>query len=221
MKTFLKNRAFVLKVYPLGEADRNLLLLTEDFGKIHCLVKGIAKSKKRERVATEAMSYVEFQFYKKGDQFIVNQFSSLEIYTGIRGDLDRLGIALYLLHLVNQFVYEGYRVPKIFQLLEKSLDFLNRTEDRKEQVLLLAFFLLSLMQEEGIVEEAELRLSLEENEAELLELLLGKQIVKIRSQERYDVPKILNLIRRLEYYVGETLEIKISMKDYMLGGNLC
>lgn len=221
MKTFIKNRAFVLKVYPVGEADRNLVLLSEDFGKIHSLVKGITKSKKRERVATEALSFVEFQFYKKGEHFVINQFSSLDIYENIRGDLDRLGIALYLLHLVNQFVYEGYRVPKIFQLLEKSLDFLNREENRKQQVLLLAFFLLTLLREEGILEEEVLKKRLKEEEKNLLGLLLQKKIAEIRSEAVYDIPRILSLIRQLEQYVGETLEITISMKEYMLGGELC
>ena len=47
MSKFIRNKAFVLGNYSFGEADRNLIVLTEDFGKIQLTVKGILKSKKK------------------------------------------------------------------------------------------------------------------------------------------------------------------------------
>ena len=67
MSKFIRNKAFVLGNYSFGEADRNLIVLTEDFGKIQLTVKGILKSKKRDKVATEALSYVDLLLYKKGE----------------------------------------------------------------------------------------------------------------------------------------------------------
>ena len=49
MSKFIRNKAFVLGNYSFGEADRNLIVLTEDFGKIQLTVKGILKSKKEKK----------------------------------------------------------------------------------------------------------------------------------------------------------------------------
>ncbi|MCI7342450.1 MAG: DNA repair protein RecO [Fusobacterium necrophorum] len=218
MTKFISNKAFVLGNYSFGEADRNLILLTEDFGKIQLTVKGILKSKRRDKVATEPISYVEFLLYKKGEQFIVNDFSLLESFENIRQDLDSLGVAFYLLAVLNKFVFEGYRVPKIFRLLKNSLYYLNQERDRRKQLLLLDYFLFFLMQEEGIFRMDEILEHLSFEEKEISRLLYQKKIESILKEEEYTEEKLFFLIKKMERYIREKLDIDISIEQYMMGG---
>ncbi|KYM43362.1 DNA repair protein RecO [Fusobacterium necrophorum] len=218
MTKFISNKAFVLGNYSFGEADRNLILLTEDFGKIQLTVKGILKSKRRDKVATEPISYVEFLLYKKGEQFIVNDFSLLESFENIRQDLDSLGVAFYLLAVLNKFVFEGYRVPKIFRLLKNSLYYLNQERDRRKQLLLLNYFLFFLMQEEGIFRMDEILEHLSFEEKEISRLLYQKKIESILKEEEYTEEKLFFLIKKMERHIREKLDIDISIEQYMMGG---
>lgn len=218
MTKFISNKAFVLGNYSFGEADRNLILLTEDFGKIQLTVKGILKSKRRDRVATEPVSYVEFLLYRKGEQFIVNDFSLLESFENIRQDLDSLGVAFYLLAVLNKFVFEGYRVPKIFRLLKNSLYYLNQERDRRKQLLLLGYFLFFLMQEEGIFRMDEILEHLSFEEKEISRLLYQKKIESILKEEEYTEERLFFLIKKMERYIREKLDIDISIEQYMMGG---
>lgn len=218
---FFHNKAFVLGNYSSGEADRILLLLTEDFGKIQVVIKGIRKSKKREKIATEVLSYVDFTLYKKGEQFIVSNFSSIDIFMGIRSDLNRVGFAMYLMDIVNKFVFEGYRVPKIFQLLKNSIYYLEKETDLKKQTLLLNYFLYRIIKEEGILEEIEFqsRLSLEEKN---IFCFLEKNAVKeIQKKEEYTLEHMMRLMKSFENYIGEKMDTKINIDCYMMGGLIC
>lgn len=218
---FLHNKAFVLGSYLSGEADRVLVLLTEDFGKIQVTIKGIRKSKKREKIATEVLSYVDFTFYKKADQFIVSSFSSTEIFMGIRSDLNRIGFGFYLVDIVNKFVFEGYRVPKIFQLLKNSLYYLERETDLRKQVILLLYFLYRMIREEGILEKSELGSKLSQEESEIFSLLERSEVKGIQEDQKYKVEKIMATIRKLESYVTDKLDTKVEIDRYMMGGLLC
>lgn len=218
MSKFIRNKAFILGNYSFGEADRNLIVLTEDFGKIQLTVKGILKSKKRDKVATEALSYVDFLLYKKGDQFIVSDFSLIENFNNIRQDLDSLSFAFYILAIVNKFVFEGYRVPKIFRLLKNSLYYLNQEKDRKKQLLLLNYVLFFLMQEEGIFRMDEILEHLSSEEKEISQLLYHKKVESIIREDSYTQEKILFLIKKMEIYIREKLDIDVSIEQYMMGG---
>ncbi|RXZ69479.1 DNA repair protein RecO [Fusobacterium necrophorum] len=218
MTKFITNKAFVLGNYLFGEADRNLILLTEDFGKITLTVKGILKSKRRDKIATEPLSYVEFLLYKKGEQFIVSDFSLLESFENIRKDLDSLSFAFYLLAVVNKFVFEGYHVPKIFRLLKNSLYYLNQENNRRKQLLLLNYFLFFLMQEEGIFRIDEVLEHLSFEEKEISRLLYQKKIDSIVREEEYTQEKLFFLIKKMENYIGEKLDIDVSIEQYMMGG---
>lgn len=218
---FFHNKAFVLANYDSGEADRSLVLLTEDFGKITTVIKGIRKSKKRERVATELLSYVDFTFYKKGEQFIVSNFSTIEIFTNIREDLERLCFGFYLLELVNKFVFEGYRVPKVFQLLKNSLYYLEKESFFKNQLLLILYVLRKMIQEEGVLEEKEIYEKLSVEEGQILHLLEKNQIKELQQSVIYTEGQILGLIKKMENYVNDKLDTKMNIEYYMMGGLLC
>ena len=211
MSKFIRNKAFVLGNYSFGEADRNLIVLTEDFGKIQLTVKGILKSKKRDIVATEALSYVDLLLYKKGEQFIISDFSSIENFMAIRQDLDSLSFAFYLLAVVNRFA-------KIFKLLKNSLYYLNREEVKKKQLVLLNYFLFILMKEEGIFRVDEILIHLNPEEKEIVECIWKKQMENIYKEDRYTEEKLLLLLKKLELYIKEKLDIDISIDQYMMGG---
>lgn len=218
---FFHNKAFVLGNYLSGEADRVLILLTEDFGKIQVTIKGIRKSKKREKIATEVLSYVDFTFYKKVDQFIVSNFSSIEIFMGIRSDLNRIGFGFYLMDIVNKFVFEGYRVTKIFQLLKNSLYYLERETDLKKQIILLLYFLYRMIQEEGILEKRELESKLSQEENEIFSLLDKNEVKELQENQKYRIEKIMATIRKLESYVTDKLDTEVDIDRYTMGGLLC
>lgn len=123
-----------------------------------------------------------------------------------------------MLALVNRFVFEGYRVPKIFKLLKNSLYYLNREEVKKKQLVLLNYFLFILMKEEGIFRVDEILIHLNPEEKEIVECIWKKQMENIYKEDRYTEEKLLLLLKKLELYIKEKLDIDISIDQYMMGG---
>src|SRR5262245_18932247 len=90
-----RDNAVVLRTYKLGEADRIVVLLTAEHGKVRAVAKGVRKTKSRFGAQLEPMSHVRLLLYRSraandpSALDIVSQAESVEPLSPMLASLDR------------------------------------------------------------------------------------------------------------------------------------
>ncbi|PID66802.1 MAG: DNA repair protein RecO [Fusobacteriales bacterium] len=224
---FLKSNGIVVFKKDIEEADRYISIFLEDFGRVSSVIKGIRKSKRRDKVAVDLLALSEFTFYKKNDNIIVSSFNCIEDYSNIKKDFNKLNKALYLISILNQVLFENTKNRKIYDLTVKSLNFLNKSIDEKKDICLILYFLYEILKEEGIISSDKNNFDIEKNEIfltgkkyhildkEILEKLFMGEIKFIVSSEKFKIKDIFRVIIILEDYINDTLGTYINAKKIM------
>ena len=170
---FLRGKGIVISKKDIEEADRYITIFMEDYGKVSTVIKGIRKSKKRDKTAVDILSLTDFQFYKKNDSLIISNFSTIKDYIGIKSDIDKINIAFYIFSILNQILVENGRNRKIYEVLEKTLNYLDVSNDERKNYLLILYFLYIIIKEEGI--------SIENNND------IGELQVEVQTQRKVEI----------------------------------
>lgn len=227
---FLRSNGIVISKKEVEEADRYITVFMEDFGKVSTLIKGIRKSKRRDKTAVDLLSLTDFTFYKKGENFIVSDFLSLRNYKNIKSDIDKLNISFYIFSILNQVLVENGKNRKLYNLLEKSLEYLNKTSDKRKNLLLVGYFLYEVIKDEGLIPENQDSSlfffdrkvnNIFLKEKRILNALLNNNIKSIIESKEYGIENIRKIIEILEQYINVNLDIRIEAKRFLWGDLLC
>ena len=194
---FLRGKGIIIAKKDVEEADRYITIFMEDYGKVSTVIKGIRKSKKRDKTAVDLLSLTDFQFYKKNDSLVISNFSTVKDYIGIKSDIDKINVAFYIFSILNQILVENGRNRKIYEVLEKTLDYLNISNDERKNYLLILFFLNTIIKEEGISIE-------NSNDIEELQ-------IEVQSQKRIEIED--NIKEILQYLFEDKL--KVVLENYI------
>ena len=65
MTNLLKVEGVIINKKDIGDFDRIVTMFTGSFGKIDVLIKGIRKSKKRDKIGADILSFSRMVVYKK------------------------------------------------------------------------------------------------------------------------------------------------------------
>lgn len=230
---FLRGKGIIIGKRDVEEADRYITIFMEDYGKISTLVKGIRKSKKRDKTAVDLLSLTEFQFYKKNDNFIISNFSTIKDYVGIKSDIDKINIVFYIFSVLNQILVENGRNRKIYKILEKSLDYLDTSNNNRKNYILILFFLNTLIREEGIsiedsVDIEKLQIDVQEKRKveisyevrNILQYLFENNLNVVINDEKYKIDFIKKAILVLENYINFNLDTNINAQKILWGALL-
>lgn len=116
-----RDTGIVLRTYKLGEADRIVVLVTPNHGKVRAVAKGVRKTKSRFGSRLEPASHVALQLYEGRELDIVTQAESIDHFRPIRDDLDRLTRSASMLEAVDQLAQEREANPRLYQMLLGAL----------------------------------------------------------------------------------------------------
>ena len=230
---FLRGKGIVISKKDIEEADRYITIFMEDYGKVSTVIKGIRKSKKRDKTAVDILSLTDFQFYKKNDSLIISNFSTIKNYIGIKSDIDKINIAFYIFSILNQILVENGRNRKIYEVLEKTLNYLDLSNDERKNYLLILYFLYIIIKEEGIsiennndMEELQVevqtqrKVEIDDNVKKILEYLFKDNLKVVINDEKYKIDYIKKAILVLENYINFNLETNINVKKILWGALL-
>ena len=230
---FLRGKGIIIAKKDIEEADRYITIFMEDYGKVSTVIKGIRKSKKRDKTAVDILSLTDFQFYKKNDSLIISNFSTVKGYIGIKSDIDKINTAFYIFSILNQILVENGRNRKIYEVLEKTLDYLNISSDERKNYLLILFFLNTIIKEEGIsiensnnIEELQVdlqnqrRVEIEANVKEILQYLFQDNLKVVINDEKYKIDYVRKAILVLENYINFHLDTNINAQKILWGALL-
>jgi DNA repair protein RecO (recombination protein O) len=145
--TLYRDHGIVLRTYKLGEADRIVVLMTRDHGKVRAVAKGVRKTKSRFGARLEPLSHVALLLYHgRGELDIVSQAEAVDSFRPIREDLDRLGRSGGLLEAVDQLAREGEADVRLYQMLLGAL----RALAAHDSAVLVGAFYWKLLSHEGL-----------------------------------------------------------------------
>ena len=222
---FLKGKGIIIAKKDIEEADRYITIFMEDYGKVSTIIKGIRKSKKRDKTAVDILSLTDFQFYKKNENLVISSFSTVKGYIGIKSDIDKINIAFYIFSVLNQILVENGRNRKIYEVLEKTLDYLNTSNDERKNYLLILFFLNTVIKEEGISIEndtdiEEIQTGIGNDTKKILQYLFEDNLKVVINNEKYKIDYVKKAILVLENYINFNLDTNINAQKILWGALL-
>ena len=127
----------VLRTYKLGEADRIVVLLTAEHGKVRAVAKGVRKTSSRFGARLESMSHVRVLLYRGRELDIVSQAESVEPLTPLLSSLDRASQGMAVLEAADQLALEREPAPQLYRML---VGVLRTIAERPGPLVVPAFF---------------------------------------------------------------------------------
>ena len=141
-----RDEGVVLRTMRLGEADRIVTFATPGHGKVRAVAKGIRKTKSRLSGRLEPLTHVTMMCWRGRELDVVNQVEAIEHFKAIRGDLERVPVAMTMLEVVDHVALERHPMPEMFRMLVGAL----RTLDERPSPAILGSFLWKLLVLEGV-----------------------------------------------------------------------
>jgi DNA repair protein RecO (recombination protein O) len=144
IKTY-KTVGIVLNQKNFFEADRLLTIFTRDFGRIRLLAKAVRKPSSRKRGHLELFSLVKLFCVKGKNLDLITEAETVNSFSALRQNLNRVRIAYLLCELVNDLTAENQEHEDVYNLLLFYLAQLNSPVAPKNLILNFEKSLLSFL----------------------------------------------------------------------------
>lgn len=126
------SEGIVLSRKNYSEADRILVLFTEDFGKVTLIAKGVRKPKSRKRGSLEVFSALKFSAAKGRTFDILTETEVVSLYLNIRRDLRKIAVAYSFLETIERTTGVGEKNSRIYKILKGYLTELENSNKLKK-----------------------------------------------------------------------------------------
>ena len=115
------DRGLVLRETETRETDKILTLLTWEEGKISVTARGARRKNCKFAAAAQPLAYAEWTLCQRRDWHYASDASTLELFTGLRGDLPSLALGCYMAELTEAAAPEAVPVPELMRHLLNGL----------------------------------------------------------------------------------------------------
>jgi DNA repair protein RecO (recombination protein O) len=136
----------VLRTYRLGEADKIIVLMTAEHGKVRAVAKGVRKTRSKFGARLEPMSHVRLMLYHGRQLDIVNSAESVEPLAPLLSSLDRASQGMAAIEAVDQMAIDREPNPRLYQQAVGAL----RTIAERPAAMNVAAFYWKLLAAEGL-----------------------------------------------------------------------
>lgn len=131
----LNAEGVILKRRNFGEADRMIISLTKQFGKISIVAKGVRRITSRRSGNVEVLNRVRMHLFK-AKNYTLTEAESISTYQNIKSNLTLSTSAFSVIEMVDRFIAEDQNNPFVYQLLISILELLDKNP---RQIFLRAF----------------------------------------------------------------------------------
>lgn len=120
--------AIVVRVRDFNEADKIVVLLTREEGKVQAVARGARRPRSRYAAATQLFTHLRGQLFHGRSLDTLSQVEIQESFRHLREDLVRMAYATYVCELMDEMVREKQRHESPYLLLLTTLHLLNAME---------------------------------------------------------------------------------------------
>lgn len=131
MKNF-RTEGIIIKRRNSGEADRVVTILTSSRGKIQAKAVGVRRISSRRSPHIEQLNLSTLSFYQGRAFPLLLEAQTIEPFSSIKNDLEKVGIAYYICELIDKLCPENQENPYIFSILLRTLRNLSSQMDKKK-----------------------------------------------------------------------------------------
>ncbi len=120
----------IIRARDIGENDTVVTILTKDYGLISAFANGSKRLKSRAAgAAVSPMTYSRLTLYRGRDSYIIDDAKAIEVFFGLREDIEKLSLAQYFCELAGEFSPENTDAEEFLRLLLNLLYMLS--EDKR------------------------------------------------------------------------------------------
>ncbi len=123
-----------------GEADRIFTVLTENFGRLEILAKGIRKIVSKLRSGAELFCLSEIEFIQGKNYKTLTDAVLIEKFKNIKNDFQKLTLVCKIAEVINSLISQEEKDKRVWDLLKKTLQELNSPTLSLERFPLIYFF---------------------------------------------------------------------------------
>jgi len=127
-------RGIVLRVTDYNDRDALLTLLTQDQGKLTVKARGLRKKNSPLIAPCQLLAYGEFTLFEYRGQYTINEAHSIELFTALRRDLNKLSLGTYFAQVAEVLSQEDFPSPELQSLLLNCLFALCKLDLPESQI---------------------------------------------------------------------------------------
>lgn len=141
--------AINLKNYPLNENDSIVVMFSKTKGLMRAVAKGVKKPKSKLGARVQMFIANQFMMFEGKNLDIIAQAQSVNTFSKIRSDLDKMSYSMYIAELVNNFCSKQYNNDEnysdIYDLIFYTYDKIASCTSKEEILLASLKFQIKLM----------------------------------------------------------------------------
>lgn len=123
---YLTTKALVLRITDYNDKDCLLTVLTPEHGKLTLKARGLRRKNSPLIAPCQLLAYGEFTLFDYRGQYTINEAASLELFHGLRRDLQKLSLATYFAQAAEVLSQEDQPNPELLALVLNCLYALDK-----------------------------------------------------------------------------------------------
>ncbi|MGN0999110.1 MAG: DNA repair protein RecO [Faecousia sp.] len=118
---YLTIQALVLRVTDYNDRDALLTLLTRNHGKLTVKARGLRRKNSPLIAPCQLLAYGEFTLFEYRGMYTINEAHSLELFSPLRRDLQKLSLGTYFAQVAELISQEDLPNPELLSLVLNCL----------------------------------------------------------------------------------------------------
>ncbi len=114
-------KGIVLRETETREADKILTLLTGEYGKLSVIARGARRKSCKFAACAQSLAWSEWTLYQRGQWYYAREGSTLELFGGLRQDLDAMALGFYFAELTEAVTTEDSPSEELLRHLLNGL----------------------------------------------------------------------------------------------------
>ncbi len=131
---YLTTQGLVLRVSPYNDSDAILTILTAQQGRVSAKVRGLRRKNSPLSAPCQLLALAEFTLFSYKDAFTVNEAHTVELFTPLRNDLQKLALGTYFAQAAEVISQEDMPNPELLSLLLNCLYALSKLDLPEAQI---------------------------------------------------------------------------------------
>jgi len=149
MKKTFTTDAINLKNYPLNDNDSIVIMFSKTHGLMRVVAKGSKRPKSKLGARVQMFIANKLMLAQGRNLDIISEAQSLNTFSHIRSDFDKITYSMYIAELINNFCSKNYNndenYEEIYDLLYKVYDLISKADTKNEAVLYSIKFLIKFL----------------------------------------------------------------------------
>jgi len=125
---YLTIQGLVIRVTAYNDTDALLTLLTPDHGKLTVKARGLRRKNSPLIGPCQLLAYGEFTLFEYRSMYTINEAHSIELFTALRRDLQKLSLGTYFAQAAELLSQEDLPNPELLSLVLNCLHGLSKMD---------------------------------------------------------------------------------------------